>query len=70
MAERERKEEREKVLVPVRKCEGKVKRALFRIKWLTMSDKDRYAYLWQQTMENMYRDGLYSRHGRMYRQTR
>ena len=70
MAEREREEVREKVLVPVRKDEGKVKRALFRIKWLTMSDKDRYAYLWKQTRESMYGDGLYSRYGCMCRQTR
>ena len=70
MAERERKEVREKVTVPVRRDEGKVKRALFRIKWLTMSDKDRYAYLWKQTRESMYVDGLYSRYGCMCRQTR
>ena len=67
MAERERTEEWEKVLVLVRKCEGKVKRALFRIKWFTMSDKDRYAYLWQQTRESMYGDSLYSRYGCMCR---
>jgi len=70
MAERERKEEREKVLVPVRKDEGKVKRALLRIKWLTMSDKNRCAHLWEQTRESMYGDGLYSRYGCMCRQTR
>jgi hypothetical protein len=67
MAEREWKEELEKVLVPVRKCEEKVKRTLFRVKWFTMSDKDRYAYLWQQTRESMYGDGLYSRYGCMCR---
>jgi len=74
MAERERKEEREKVLVPVlvpvRKDEGKVKKALFRMKWLTMSDKDKYAYLWEQTRESLYGDGLYSRYGCMCGQTR
>ena len=70
MAERERKEEWEKVLVLVRKCEGKVKRTLFQIKWLTMSDRDRYAYLWNQVRESMYGDGLYSRYGCLCRQTR
>ncbi len=50
--------------------EGKVKKALFRIKWLTMSDKDKYAYLWQQTREGMCQDGLYSRYGVMWRHAR
>ena len=66
MAERERTEEWEKVLVLVRKCEGKVKKALFWIKWFIMSDKDRYAYLWQQTRES-YEDSLHSRYGCMCR---
>jgi len=49
---------------------GKVKMALFRIKWLTMSDKDRHAYLWKQTMEGEYGHELYSRYGYMWRHAR
>ena len=26
---------------------------LFRLKWLTMSEKGRYAYLWARTRENL-----------------
>jgi len=49
--------------------EGKVKKALFRIKWLTMSEKDKYAYLWKQTRESMYSEhSLYSRYGYLWRQ--
>jgi hypothetical protein len=31
-----------------------IKRALFRLRWLAMSDRERYAYLWRQTRESMY----------------
>ena len=51
--------------------EGKVKRTLFRIKWLAMSEKDRYAYLWKQTRESMQNEhDLYSRYGYLWRQPR
>ena len=49
--------------------EGKIKRALFRIKRLTIPDKDRYAYLWRQTRENVYGHGLYSRYGYLWRES-
>ncbi len=50
--------------------EGKIKRAFFRVKWLSMSDKDRHAYLWKQTRENVYGHELYSRYGCMWRHAR
>lgn len=31
-----------------------IKKVLFRIKWLTMSDRERYAYLWRQTKDSLY----------------
>ena len=30
-----------------------LKRALFRLRWLGMSDRERYAYLWRQTRDSM-----------------
>ena len=53
--------------------EGKVdcvRRTLFRIRWLTMSDKERYAYLWKQTRESLYNGhGLNSRYGSLWRES-
>ena len=53
--------------------EGKVdcvRRTLFRIRWLTMSDKARYAYLWKQTRESLYNGhGLNSRYGSLWRES-
>ena len=33
-----------------------IKRALFRLGWLAMSDRERYAYLWRQTRESIYNE--------------
>jgi len=30
-----------------------VKKILFRLRWLTMSDKERYAYLWNRTLSTL-----------------
>lgn len=30
---------------------GYIKKILFRIKWLTMSDRKKYAYLWNRTRD-------------------
>jgi hypothetical protein len=29
-----------------------IRRVAFRMKWLTMSERSRYAYLWARTQEN------------------
>jgi hypothetical protein len=31
----------------------RVKDVLFRVRWLTMSDRQRYAYLWNRTKESL-----------------
>ena len=33
-----------------------IKRILFQMRWLTMSDQKRYAYLWKRTREGLYRE--------------
>jgi len=39
------------------------KRTLLRIRWVAMSDRERYAYLWQQTRESMCNENrLHSRY--------
>lgn len=30
-----------------------VRKFLFRLKWLVMSERDRYAYLWERTRESL-----------------
>ena len=32
---------------------NRIKKILFRIRWLTMSDRDRYAYLWSRTRNSL-----------------
>ncbi len=33
---------------------GKIRKVLFRVEWLTMSDGKRYAYLWRRTEVMVY----------------
>ncbi len=33
-----------------------IKRILFQVRWLVMSDQKRYAYLWKQTREGLCRE--------------
>ena len=48
-----------------------IKRALFRIRWLAMSDRERYAYLWEQTRESLHNGHrLHSRYAYLWKQTK
>jgi len=48
-----------------------IKKALFRIRWLAMSDRERYVYLWGRTRESMYNEHrLYSRYAYLWKQAR
>lgn len=48
-----------------------IKRALFRLRWLAMSDRERYAYLWRQTRESIYSEHkLHSRYAYLWKQVK
>ncbi len=39
-----------------------INKAWFHLKWLTMSERDRYAYLWNRTRASMYECRLVPSH--------